>query len=834
MHCNEEIYTKLQAHARGYLARLAFKLNVGHYKNPDSIAKLVKIQALAKGRIMGRGYKQLSNIANIPVKTIHQFIHLLDDSDQDFQEELDLESLRQLVVKKIRENNQTEQLLNELDIKIALLVKNRITLDEVLKTSTRQKKAILGATSPHSSSANLLSQEDLFSVSNLKSLDKESRHKLELYQNLFYVLQTQPRYLARVIYSVRQTKLRSFMDHVLLPLFNYANSAREEFLLLKFFNDAVKEEMVATNEISEFLKGNPLFIKLAVHYYRGAKERQFLRELLQPLVKEVIGNDQLDFETDPLVLYRQAIKEEESRTGEASTKPFDIPREEALKDAETLKAFEKNMANLQTSADKFLDAIVKSLNRMPYGIRYIARQLERELLAKFPPQNKEEEDRILRVVGNLVYYRYMNPAIVAPEGFDVIDQLITPQQRKNLAEISKTLQQISVNRAFDNEYGYMSPMNPYILKAASKMSDFFRESTKVPDAEEHFQITDLSDLTKTQKPVIYISPVEIFSTHQLLLDSLEFPGKEKDPMQELLKELDSVPGNMSLIDYSGAGNTKKEEDDKAAGNEKNSNEISLVLSSRFMENFTAGLLAGGGESAVEYKNLFLETKRFVLCLIRVQSGKNLSELLDKGVNAKEERIYEELLSQEKAQQDKKSRSDQKETPLPANLTLLKENIKVSLAKLETLYSKFDSLEADKKQQLGLIKVSKENNYQDVLSSIGLDIRNKHRRRIQRRTELRQLNKTIQNLDEKMKYLDDQKQSYQDYINSCMAQLTSNRKKQAGGSSGRFVLPFSPQWNHLQDLKKQGKVPQFGSYKYGADVLYKKGVLVSVDGYTPKQ
>ena len=39
---------------------------------------------------------------------------------------------------------------------------------------------------------------------------------------------------------------------------------------------------------------------------------------------------------------------------------------------------------------------------------------------------------------------------------------------------------------------------------------------------------------------------------------------------------------------------------------------------------------------------------------------------------------------------------------------------------------------------------------------------------------------------------------------------------------------------MQELKKSGKVPQFGSYKYGADVLYKKGVLVAVDGYNPRQ
>jgi septal ring factor EnvC (AmiA/AmiB activator) len=153
-----------------------------------------------------------------------------------------------------------------------------------------------------------------------------------------------------------------------------------------------------------------------------------------------------------------------------------------------------------------------------------------------------------------------------------------------------------------------------------------------------------------------------------------------------------------------------------------------------------------------------------------------------------------------------------------------------------MYVKLSETQPDvaKQLQLGVVPVTKVNCYQDVLTSIGRDIRNKHRRRLQRRNEMKTLHKTLQNLNEKLTYLDAQKQSYQDYINSCMAQLTSNRKKGNSSGGSKFVMPFTPQWHHLQELKKQGKVPQFGSFKYGADVLFKKGVLVSVDGYSPKQ
>lgn len=66
---------------------------------------------------------------NPPLSVIRKFVHLLDQSDLDFQEELEVARLREEVVTKIRGNQQLEKDLNLMDIKIGLLVKNRITLE---------------------------------------------------------------------------------------------------------------------------------------------------------------------------------------------------------------------------------------------------------------------------------------------------------------------------------------------------------------------------------------------------------------------------------------------------------------------------------------------------------------------------------------------------------------------------------------------------------------------------------------------------------------------------------------------------------------------------------
>ena len=76
-----------------------------------------------------------------------------------------------------------------------------------------------------------------------------------------------------------------------------------------------------------------------------------------------------------------------------------------------------------------------------YAMRFIAMQLRLALMSKFPDT---PQDDILKVIGNLLYYRYMNPAIVAPDAFDVVEMGFEDQlgaeQRRNLGAIAKILQ----------------------------------------------------------------------------------------------------------------------------------------------------------------------------------------------------------------------------------------------------------------------------------------------------------------------------------------------------------------------------------------------------------
>jgi len=81
------------------------------------------------------------------------------------------------------------------------------------------------------------------STSGLKSLCKSNRERLQAYQHLFYLLQTNSIYLARLIFALPPSRTTVFMESAVLTLFNYASNQREEYLLLRLFKTALQHEI---------------------------------------------------------------------------------------------------------------------------------------------------------------------------------------------------------------------------------------------------------------------------------------------------------------------------------------------------------------------------------------------------------------------------------------------------------------------------------------------------------------------------------------------------------------------------------------------------------------
>ena len=742
---HEKDVINLQARVRGFMARRRFNNRMKLFKdNQDAI---VKIQAWWRSVRTGEDYRILMNSENPPLSIVRKFLHLLEHGEQDIRDALRLQELREQIIKRIRENQQYEKAVDALDIKIGLLVKNRISLEEaVAQTSSifdlfKRKKPVVVEKSE---------------LASLKTLNLDSRKKLESYQHLFHLLQTEPRYLARVFLLMNASQLPTFVQSMVLTLFSYAQNTREEYLLLKLFRCSITEELQKADKLEDLITGNLVIYKLVVQYTRRAREREYLTDLLRPLVKEILDESSLDIELDPLALYKRVIREEETSTGQKSTLPYEVAPDQARENPKVQELLAKNLEVLKGLAQKFLEALVGSLSRVPYGIRFMASEMKRAIGERFPT---EEHNKVLKIIGNLVYYRYINPSIVAPDAYEVVDGAVSTLQRKNLGEISKILQMATSSSGEAEELGPLAPLREFIQHCHSEMFEFFDKVAQCESPEEHFSISQFGETAEVTKPVIFISPNEIYATHSLLWNHRsDLVSSDKDPLVRFLTELGQPP------ETSEAGNGL----------------ISLSL--------TSGL-----EPVEDEKNkvntLFIQTKALVIPLISCVHGEDLLQVLDTATTAEDEKRYELI------QQLNTNKLDPKNTEW-LNMTL--QQVKAAVrANLEAL------------EKEGLVTL--ESKYQQMVNEIARDIKNKHNLRRQLKQDIRQTQQAWEKLCQKTFYLNVQVEQYKTYLQTCIERQGSKKK-----------------------ASKKKDQPRFGKKKFTADKLFKKGILVELDGVPENQ
>ncbi|KAI0178532.1 hypothetical protein GGR52DRAFT_260406 [Hypoxylon sp. FL1284] len=776
---HEESIAELQTFAKGFIVRKKFAEKKKHFQ--ENMQKVVKIQSFVRAKLQGEAYKSLTTGKNPPVGAVKNFVHLLNDSDFDFNEEIEFERLRKTVVQQVRQNEMLEQYIDQLDIKIALLVKNKITLDEVV----RHQNTFGGHTS------NLLANASMSSANqfDLKALNKSSRKKLESYQQLFFNLQTQPQYLARLFRRLRELgtaeKECRRIELLMMGLFGYAQKRREEYYLLKLITRSIREEVESCTSIQEYLRGNFFWSKLLSNYTRSPRDRKYLRDVLGPLIRDnIIEDPALDLESDPMQIYRSAINNEELRTGRPSRRPLDISRDMAIKDPETRELFIDHLRDLREISDQFFLALEDLLPRMPYGLRFICQQTFEALCQRF---QREPQQNILQIVSNWIWRFYLQPALVNPEQVGVIEKSLSPLQKRNLGEVAKVLGQVASGRPFGGDNIYLQPLNAFIGESVERLADITSDLISVPDAESTFDIDEFNDLYAKNRPTLYIKMADIFAIHSLVAHEIPTicPNRD-DVLREILQDLGSAKNN--------------ENEMNAAG----SSDIQMFLTPK---------LHDIDDPDADIKALFMETKRCILYIIRVQTGANLLEILVRPPSQEDEYKWQALLRDDFA-----SGNSTKGAYSDVNM--------VDVTRMSYYDMKRNALENIMHlEHMG--RITKNNYYQDVLNAIALDIRTKSRRRIQRQRELEGVRLTLTNLHEKAKYLEQQRKSYDDYIEQAMATLQKNKGKK------RFLLPFTKQYNHQRELERSGRVPKFGSYKYSVRALAEKGVVVSWQGVSER-
>jgi Ras GTPase-activating-like protein IQGAP2/3 len=225
----------LQSLIRGFLARRSlYRRTCYIHSNVD---KVVKIQSLWRGRVQRRMYDKLLTGIDVDVPTVQNYMHLLDDTEADFTDQIRTETLRKDVIALVRENQGLETEVEELSTKIALIVKNKMSLEEMARA---KRRAGHGNQPGEQEAFSMLGNNDPFSAAHL---DRTSQRKLELFEHLFFTLQTKPDYLARLLHALAAEDNdtdRRLVEGVTLILFGYGQERREQYLFHKLLQVSLR------------------------------------------------------------------------------------------------------------------------------------------------------------------------------------------------------------------------------------------------------------------------------------------------------------------------------------------------------------------------------------------------------------------------------------------------------------------------------------------------------------------------------------------------------------------------------------------------------------------
>uniref|UniRef100_A0A8C9Y5R5 IQ motif containing GTPase activating protein 3 n=1 Tax=Sander lucioperca TaxID=283035 RepID=A0A8C9Y5R5_SANLU len=783
LYMNWRAVVKIQAFVKMWLARRKYRARLSFFRR--HVGAVIKIQAFFRANRAREEYRMLVHSATPPLSVVRKFVHLLDRGDGDITEEAELLRLREEVVRSIRFNRQLETDLTLMDLKIGLLVRNRATLQEVVshcKKLTKKNKEQLS------------DMMDVERSKGLKALSRERRERLEAYQHLFYLLQTQPLYLAQLIFLMPQSRSTSFMEMLVFSLFNYGSDCRDAFLLLQLFTAALTHEIrEKVEQPQDIVTGNPTVIKMLVNFYRHARGQNSLRESLGPALQDVLLDRTLSIRTDPVDVYKTWINQTETQTGHKSSLPYEVSPADALSHPEVQRRIDIAIINLKNLTDRVLKAITSNLHKLPYGLRYTAKVLRDALKAKFP---EASEDELYKIVGNLVYYRYMNPAVVAPDGFDVVDRsagsALQPEQRHILGSIARMLQHAAANKHFHGDGYHVRALNQYISQTHSKFRKFLVCVCDVPEPEDRFNMDEYSELLIVNKPVVYISVSELLNTHTLLLDHQEVLCPDpSNPLRLLLNDLGSVPTLQELT-----GTTPH-----TTTHTTTTIHLILLLLHLMLLLLHLMLLLLLHLILLLLHLILLQILHLILHLILLQLQLILLQIqLILGVLSCTRRSANRLFSppqeachdwlmQRRARQDDRTPDKMKRNEsLVANGNLsLEEKKRKILRCLRRL------------EGLGVLRAPNPEN--QILQMIAKDIRQQRVHRQRRGAELQKLHQTLSSLQDKSSFHSQQVDYYRHYITSCLDNLTHSSK-----STNKKKLP---------------------ALSYSAARLQEKGVLLEI-------
>ncbi|OCL02788.1 Rho GTPase activation protein [Glonium stellatum] len=429
-----------------------------------------------------------------------------------------LRELKAKISSQSKKNFVLEKDVRYLDSRIALLIQNRMALEEQNEVANHLDEA-----------AELL--EGFF----------PNDEKTQKYGNLLFLLQSEPRHIAHLCRLVTMAEIDSLLQTVMFTIYGNQYESREEHLLLTMFQSVLTYQFDNTPDYSSLLRANTPVSRMMTTYTRRGPGQSYLKVVLAERINSLIELKDLDLEINPLKVYEKMVAEiEESQGSLPSNLPKGVTAEQAAENETVQQIIAPRLTMLVEIANSFLTTIIDGLEETPYGIRWICKQIRSLSKRKYPDA---QDQTICTLIGGFFFLRFINPAIVTPRSYMLIDATPAENPKRTLTYIAKMLQNLANKPSYAKE-PYMVKLQPFIHQNKERINKFMLDLCEVQDFYESLEMDNYVALSKRDLE-LSITLNEVYATHALLdRHAAELAKDESSHLSVLLQELGPAPAQL--------------------------------------------------------------------------------------------------------------------------------------------------------------------------------------------------------------------------------------------------------------------------------------------------
>ena len=272
--------------------------------------------------------------------------------------------------------------------------------------------------------------------------------------------------------------------------------------LLNTIKNLIRSELISirnsqmSGHVSGLLHESVVLKNMLRHYLKKKNQRKYMKLIFKKGLREIIHNQDLikTIKLDPKLIYIElhkkeiimqrnslgslSTKDKRVSTGRSSKKievveknPFEsIKTEDAMHNEDVYRILVERSSQLAHHCKILLQGIYDNVETMPFGLRWICKQMIISIQEIVPDVSEEEKHTLL---GNFLFAHWWIPALFDPIKNGLLQNVIIQPSTLSYLKVIATIFKNIIKSSYFEEFQYFK-INEFIADEGAKMKKFLR------------------------------------------------------------------------------------------------------------------------------------------------------------------------------------------------------------------------------------------------------------------------------------------------------------------------------------------------------------------------